>query len=86
MIMGAYLWFLIHDVTESTRPCKILTEISPRSRRDLGENLGEFLAGKIAEISVRSQNLGGQKLTENLDKISSKILAKSQSLGGQNLA
>ena len=27
---------------------------------NLGENLGEFLAGEIAEILVRSQNLGGQ--------------------------
>ena len=56
-----------------------------RSRRDLcenlseflaGENLGEFLAGEIAEISVRFQNLGGQKLAEILAKIS----ARSQNL------
>ena len=28
-------------------PCKIFTEISPRSRQDLGEILGEFLAAEI---------------------------------------
>ena len=44
--------------------------------RDLGENLGEFLAGEIAEISARSQQVGGQKLAEILAEIS----ARSQNL------
>ena len=47
-----------------------------RDLSEIGENLGEFLAGKIAEILVRSQNLGGQKLAEILAEIS----ARSQNL------
>ena len=49
--------------------------------RDLGENLGEFLAGEIAEIPPRSQrDLGGQKLAEILAEISKSLRDSRQDL------
>ena len=71
-------------------PCKILTEISPRSCRDLGENLGEFLAGEISrsqrdlgEISARSR----RDLEISPAKNSPRFSPRSQrDLAGQKLA
>ena len=64
--------------------------------RDLGKNLGEFLAGKIGKILPRSQNFSSQKLVKILSEILARyqnfvailteILARSQNLGSQKLA
>ena len=68
-----------------------LAEISPRSRRDLGENLGEFLAGEIlrsrrdlGEIPARSRDLAGQKLAEILAEISTRSRRDLEILPAKN--
>ena len=73
-------------------PCENFYEISPRSRRDLGENRGEIaarfwpprfphLAEITAEIAARSRrdtgNLGGQKLAAILAEMREISAAKN---------
>ena len=61
--------------------CKILTEISPRSRRESRRVFGRQDCRDLSEIAARSLNLSSEKFAEILAEIS----ARSQNLGGQKL-
>ena len=62
--------------------CKIFTEISPRSRQDLGEILGEFLAAEI----LRSPRDLGADLAEISKSRRGDLTCKiSRDFSGQDL-